>query len=44
VLDFDPLYSGGDRPGAYILWTDGRPGDPIDHYLGAAMEWVEATR
>ena len=41
VLDFDPLNSGGPLRGAWILWTDGRPGSAIDHYLMTAMRHVE---
>lgn len=38
VLDFDP------RQGCYVLWTAGRPGQPIDRYLDGAMRHVENTK
>lgn len=43
VLDFDPLNRSGTLTGAYQLWTDGRPGEFIDHYLDGAMSYVEST-
>lgn len=41
VLDFDPLYSGGPLRGCWMLWIDGTEENPIDHYLDAAMAFVE---
>lgn len=44
VLDFDPIHSGCAVRGAYVLWENGRPGNPVDHYLAGAMRFVEGEQ
>lgn len=41
VLDYSLSDGSCGVVGCYILWTAGREGDPIDHYLGNAMAYVE---
>lgn len=42
ILDYDRLSQACAIPGAYVLWTDGVPGQAVDHYLAGAMAFVEA--
>lgn len=45
ILDYDATHTGCAVPGAWLLGSDKvQPYEPIDHYLDAAMEWVEANR
>lgn len=48
VLDFDRLDKGGDLQGCYVLYRTPQESEvtgvyvePVDHYLDAAMRWVE---
>lgn len=41
LLDYDRLNGSCSVRGAYTLWTDGQEGAAIDHYLDAAMAYVE---
>ena len=43
VLDYDRLSSACTPDGAWILWQGGNPGQPVDHFLDGAMQYIEQT-